>query len=159
MAAKRIEMNGNVFQYCPKLVILSHDHKTVLLGKRRIEQDYDAVFSFFGGKMENSDLDILSAIQREKTEEIGNKCWIELFPLYSMNYFFVKKDGNHMVVPHYYSRFAGGEIVLSDEYSEYKWVKLIDLNAFGPKIGTIPEAVNRALVLSQLIQDDQLVRI
>ena len=152
-------MNNNLFQYCPKFVIFSQDHKKIILGKRKNEQDYNAVFSFFGGKMQNSDVDILSAIRREKIEELGNKCWIELFPLYSTNYFFVKRDGNHMVVPHYYSRFVGGEIILSNEYSEYQWVELFDLNVFEPKIETIPEAVSRVLILSQLIREDQLVRI
>ena len=42
-----------------------------------------------------------------------------------------------MVLPHYYARFIGGEITLNDEYSEYRWVNLRELDRFEPKIETV----------------------
>ena len=46
-----------------------------------------------------------------------------------------------MVLPHYYARFIGGEIMLNDEYSEYRWVNLRELDQFEPKIETVAPMV------------------
>ncbi|NQU33821.1 MAG: hypothetical protein HQ521_11340, partial [Bacteroidetes bacterium] len=49
-----------------------------------------------------------------------------------------------------------GEVKLNDEYSEYKWVKIEDLEEFEPKIKNIPESVNKLLKLGKIIGDDDL---
>ena len=131
----------------------------VLLGKRKSEIDYDGVFSFFGGKMENTDKNMVEGILREKREELGSNCTIGFYPQFSTNYCFHKKDGSFMIIPHYYAEFVGGEIELSDEYSEYKWINKTDLDEFEPKIDTIPEVVLKILNISKLIEKDDLVRI
>lgn len=131
----------------------------VLLGRRKSETDYDGVFSFFGGKMENTDRSLLEGLHREKNEEIGSSCWIKLYPEFSTNYMFQKQDGNFMIIPHYYAEFGGGEIVLSDEYSEYKWLHVDRLDSFEPKIHTIPEVVRKLLALSKMIGANDLIKI
>ena len=55
-------MNTTLFQYCQKLIILSADKSQVLLTKRKGEADYDGVYSFIGGKMENTTTDQLVEI-------------------------------------------------------------------------------------------------
>jgi 8-oxo-dGTP pyrophosphatase MutT (NUDIX family) len=131
----------------------------VLLGRRRSEIDFNGVFSFFGGKMENTDASIVDAIQREKCEELGQDCQIDLYPEFSTNYLFRKKDGSFMIIPHYYCQFVEGGINLSDEYSEYEWVNVDDLGEFEPKIPTIPDVVSKVLNMSRLIRAGDLVRI
>lgn len=127
------------FQYCQKLVILSGDKSSVLLAKRKGEADYDGVYSFIGGKMETTDKTILAGMKREKNEEIGTGVTIKIFPTETYNLLFRKKDGNSMVLPHIAGQYVSGEIVLNDEYSDYKWVSLSVIDEFEPKIENIPE--------------------
>lgn len=127
-----------LFQYCQKLVVLSADRQAVLLAKRKGEADYDGVFSFIGGKMETTDESFIAGMQREKTEEIGGTVRLNVLPDETYNLLFRKRDGNSMVLPHIPALYVSGEIRLSDEYSEYRWVPVAELEAFEPKIGNVP---------------------
>ena len=127
-----------LFQYCQKLVILSEDRTKVLLARRKGEADYDEVYSFIGGKMETTDVDMVAGMKREKDEEIGAEAKVKVLPSETYNIFFRKKDGSAMILPHIAATFAGGEITLSGEYSDYKWVPIAELDVFEPKISNIP---------------------
>lgn len=146
-------MKKYLFQNCQKIVVFSKDKSKVLLCKRVGEADYDGVFSFIGGKMETTDKSILAGLKREKNEEVGSLFKIKICPFYSVNYYFVKKDGNHMILPHYYAVYESGEVNLNEEYSEYKWVPVNQLNNFEPKIPTIPEAIEKLLRISSFFQE------
>lgn len=126
-----------LFQYCQKLVILSEDKKSVLLARRKGEADYDGTFSFIGGKMETTGSDFLAGMKREKTEEIGPDAVVKVLPSETRNVLFRKKDGNSMVLPHIAGIYVSGEIRLSDEYSDYRWVLIDELADFEPKIDTV----------------------
>jgi ADP-ribose pyrophosphatase YjhB (NUDIX family) len=139
------------FQYCQKLVVYSQDEQSVLLCKRKGEADYDGVFSFIGGKMETTDGTLVEGMQREKNEEVGENFKIKVFPTFTPNAFFLKKDGNAMVLPHIYAIYQGGEIVLNEEYSEYQRVPLTEIATFEPKIGTIPEVLEKFKILKEII--------
>ncbi len=152
-------MDKYSFQNCQKIVLFSDNNSKVLLAKRKGENDFDGVFSFIGGKMENTDKNLVEGMRREKNEEIGIDCKIELYPVYNTSNYFVKKDGNFMVLPHYYARYLGGEIKLNDEYSEFRWVDIGDLENFDPKIPNIPEYVNRLLALVPLMKEENFIQI
>jgi NADH pyrophosphatase NudC (nudix superfamily) len=146
------------FQYCPKLVVLSTDKSKILLCKRKGEADYDGTFSFIGGKMESTDSSINEAIKREKDEEVGSDFRVLLYPNFSLNILFRKKDGSSMIVPHYLAIYKAGEVRLnSNEYSEYKWVKIDELNSFEPKIQNIPGMVAQTLSLANIALDQDFV--
>jgi NADH pyrophosphatase NudC (nudix superfamily) len=49
--------------------------------------------------------------------------------------------------------YESGEVKLNEEYSEYRWVSLDELDAFEPKIDCIPEEV-RFLKRLQVIQEE-----
>lgn len=147
------------FQYCQKLVILSADKKSVLLAKRKGEADYDGVYSFIGGKMETTDQSFIASMEREKNEEIGTAAKVGVLSHETYNVLFQKKDGAHVVLPHVASLFRSGKIVLSDEYSEFKWVPLNKLQGFEPKIENIPELAQWASAKLQSTPDDLLVEI
>jgi len=147
------------FQYCQKIVVYSKDFSSVLLCKRKGEADYDGIFSFIGGKMERSDKDILEGLRREKNEEVGENFKINIFPTFSTNLSFVKKDGSSMILPHYYAVHENGEIELNEEYSEYKWVKLEDVLNFEPKINSIPDVLNKMANLKSIIKNTDLIQI
>jgi 8-oxo-dGTP pyrophosphatase MutT (NUDIX family) len=87
--------------------------------------------------MEHKDHSIVDALRREKTEEVGESFKIRTLPYYSIDTFFTKNDGNRMILPHHYAVHVSGDIQLNEEYSEYTWVPLPELKAFGPKISNI----------------------
>jgi len=144
------------FQYCPKIVVFSGDLKKVLLCRRKGENDYDGVFSFIGGKMEISDKDLLSAMQREKNEEVGKNFKIKIYHKFSNNIIFKNKNGAYMILPHYFAKHIEGEVELNNEYSEYKWVDINDLETFEPKIENIPGSVKTLLALARTIKEEDL---
>ncbi len=134
-----------LFQYCQKLIVLSEDKTKVLLAKRKGEADYDGVYSFIGGKLETTDESILAGMKREKDEEIGRDAKVAILPKETYNLLFRKRDGNSMILPHVAGLFISGDINLNEEYSDYKWVPIVKLNDFEPKIENIPELTNWAL--------------
>ena len=150
-------MSPLLFQYCQKIVVFSKDRKSVLLCKRKGENDYDGVFSFIGGKMEMSDGSLLKGMQREKNEEVGKKFILQVYSNYSVNHYFQKKDGNCMVLPHYYAVYVKGEIELNEEYSTYAWVPITKLKKFEPKIPTIVPVVMELKKLEQIMKKKDFV--
>ena len=147
------------FQNCQKIVVFSEDNTKVLLAKRKGENDYDGIYSFIGGKMETTDKNLVEGMRREKNEEIGETCKVKLYPIYSTSTYYIKKDGSYMVLPHYYARFVEGDISLSDEYSEYKWVSINEIDSFKPIIENIPEFTRRLLKLVPLMTEEDFVLI
>lgn len=135
----RMSSNRYLFQYCQKIVLLNEALDTVLLAKRKRESDFDGVFSFIGGKMEVTDGSILAGLRRERDEEVGSACKINVLLTCTNNTYFEKMDGSHMILPHYPAIYRGGEIIINDEYSEYRWVPLAELKKFEPKIPNIYE--------------------
>jgi 8-oxo-dGTP pyrophosphatase MutT (NUDIX family) len=143
-------MDKYAFQYCPKLVVLSEDLTKVLLCKRKGEADYDGTFSFIGGKLEVNDGSIAEGIKREKDEEVGETFQLNLYDTFSLDILFRKKDGSSMIVPHYLALHTSGDITLNtEEYSEYKWVPIEELETFEPKIKNIPEITGKLLLLKE----------
>jgi len=147
------------FQYCQKIVVFSKDNSKVLLARRKGEADYDSIFSFIGGKMETTDKDMIEGMRREKNEEVGENFKIRINPVYNTANYYVKKDGNCMVLPHYYAQHIAGDIKLNEEYSEYKWVDVDELENFEPKIENIPEIVRRLLKLVPLMKETEFIEL
>ncbi len=152
-------MDKYSFQNCQKIVVLSEDKTRVLLCKRKGERDYDGVYSFIGGKMEITDSTIIDGMKREKEEEVGKDCNIFLYPAYNHTTLYRKNDGSYMLLPHYLAVYKGGNINLSDEYSEYKWVKLDELPDFEPKIPNITEVIDILLKLNSVLDDKDLIKL
>lgn len=144
------------FLYCQKLVVFSKDCSSVLLARRKGEEDYDGVYSFIGGKMDDRDSDFLEGMKREKNEEIGEDAQIEVLPSTSYNVLFTKNNGDRMVLPHIICIYQSGDIKLNEEYSDFKWVKVAELSDFKHKIETISEVVDWALKVlnSELYKND-----
>ena len=128
-----------LFQYCQKLVILSEDKSRVLLAKRINENDFNSIYSFIGGKMETSDHSLILAMKREKDEEIGQNVKLKVLAIETNNLLYKKKNGSMMILPHIAAIYISGEIRLSKEYSEYKWIDLNQLDRFEPKIENITD--------------------
>ena len=152
--------NTTHFQYCQKLVVIDKKANSVLLARRKGEADYDGIYSLIGGKMETTDGGIVEGMRREKEEEIGKEAIVYIAADISYNVYFKKKDGNHMILPHHYAEYEGGEIEINEEYSDYQWVSLDKLGAFEPKIENIPNVVERVMELGELAKSREgLVRL
>lgn len=152
-------VNRYYFQYCQKIVVFSQDNLQVLLAKRKGENDFDGIFSFIGGKMENTDNGLVEGMKREKNEELGQTCRLKLYPVYNVARYFIKKDGSYMVLPHYYAKYMGGDIILNEEYSEYKWVSIKELGNFEPKIANIPSTVGSLVCLTPMMKESEFIDI
>lgn len=151
--------DSTLFQYCQKLVLFRNKNSEILLARRKDEADFNATYALIGGKLEKNDGSLLAGIKREKDEEIGLNVVVRICPTISYNVYFVKSNGSHMVLPHYYAEYVSGEIQLSDEYEEYKWITVKDLENFSPKISTIPAAVEWALRVKKMISSSDLITI
>ncbi len=147
------------FEYCQKIVVFRNDDTEVLLCKRKWEADYDGVFSFIWGKMETGDVDVLTWIVREVREEIGWDVSLAILPYTYFPLSYVKKNGNAMLLPHYYASYLWWSIILSDEYSTYEWVPVATIDTFEPKIATIPSAVRDLLALRARFSSTDLVHL
>lgn len=129
------------------------------MARRAGEDDYNNTYSFIGGKLEIDDGGILAGLKREKNEEVGESFIIKIQPHASYNVYFVKNSGRHMIIPHYFAQYVGGEVTLNHEYSDYKWVKLTDLADFEPKIENIAEVASRMLDLYASFKEADFVTI
>jgi 8-oxo-dGTP pyrophosphatase MutT (NUDIX family) len=127
------------FHYIQKLVVLSADRQYVLVAKRQGEADYDGTFSFIGGKMETTDETMIAGMKREKDEEIGLGTVIKVLPSESYNVLFRKTSGRASINPHIPAVFVSGKIKINpEEYSEYRWVPISEIDSLEPKIPNIP---------------------
>lgn len=108
--------------------------------------------------METKDKSIIEGIKREKDEELGKDFKIKFHPTYTTNFFHIKKNGRRMILPHYYAIHVEGEVMLNkEEYSEYKWVSLDEIENFEPKIDGVPRQIQQILELKKIIKDSEFV--
>lgn len=154
---KIVVMDTLLFQYCQKIIVLNSDCTKVLLAKRQGEQDYDGIYTFIGGKLETTDGGFIEGLYREKNEEIGVKAQVSVLPAVTRNVYFQKKDGNHMILPHYAAIYSGGEITINEEYSDFAWVDINRLEEFEPKIENIPYFVDWARKTTETSDKDEWV--
>lgn len=150
-----------LFQFCQKIVVFSADKRFVLFARRKGEADYDEYWSFIGGKMEVTDEGLLEGVKREKDEEVGESFRIKVLPTLSChNVLYRKKDGSSMILPHYIAIHTGGEVSLnSDEYSDWRWVAIDDIEQLGPKVDNTGYVVQRALSLMPQLDEDEFVEV
>jgi 8-oxo-dGTP pyrophosphatase MutT (NUDIX family) len=148
-----------LYQYNQKMVLFRNNGSEILLAKRKGEADYDGTYSFTGGKLETTDQAIIEGLRREKDEEIGVNIQVSICPHTSYNVYFVKSSGQHMIVAHYYTEYLGGEIEPSDEYADYKWIPMEELQAFEPKVENIYEIALWAQNLKKILKKEDMVTI
>ncbi len=153
------------FQICQKIIVFSKDRRRVLLCQRKGEADFNDLYSFIGGKMETTDQKFfkglkkeeLEGLRREKNEEVGKDFKIKIYQKLTTNYFYIKKDGNHMILPHYYAIYKNGKIELSNEYSNHKWVEINKISSFKPMIKNVPEVIKLFKKMEKIIDQKDFV--
>jgi len=90
---------------------------------------------------------------KRKDEEVGKNFRLKLHLMFSLNLLYKKKDGASMILLHYLAIHEDGEVSLNEKYSEYKWVKLEDLEKFEPKIANIPSTIASLLRLGEILEE------
>lgn len=128
----------------------------MLLAQRTGEADYNAIYSFIGGKTETTDGSLLAGLKREKDEEIGANAKLKIcWTMSCYQVWYTKKNGQDMVLPHHVAIHQGGDIQLNpNEYADYKWVPISEIDTFEPTIKNTALAVHAALRMLQILTDD-----
>lgn len=105
-----------------------NDKQEVLIIKRRQGEIYQDNWDVPGGKLEDTD-DLIQAISREIKEECGLDLKRIILVLSTSKFQGTAKD-SPLVFRNIYLATAVGTVKLSEEHSEYKWIKLSDLGNY-----------------------------
>ncbi|MCA9379778.1 NUDIX domain-containing protein [Candidatus Dojkabacteria bacterium] len=108
--------------------LIINDAGKILIIKRDKELIYIEKWDVPGGKLDNDET-LIEALTREIKEEVGLELHKIICTLTSSK-FEGKLSGNLTIYRNIYLCRADGEIKLSSEHSEYKWVSPGDLTNF-----------------------------
>lgn len=115
-------------------LILKNDKNEMLILKARDNGAFAGFYDLPGGRIDDNefDVDLLKIMKREVTEEIGN-VEVSIIPkpvatgrarLIKLDY---KGDPLRVLYIFYEAHYQGGEIVISEEHTGYKWIKLTEV--------------------------------
>jgi 8-oxo-dGTP diphosphatase len=111
--------NFALFQVAAKAIIKKDDQILLVLTA-------NGHYDFPGGRMDESEVDkpLETVLYREAIEELGKDVNIEVNRIAFVCKRQLKRDGNitQILAVFYEADYKGGEISLSNEHSEYKWV-------------------------------------
>ncbi len=107
------------FRNAAKAFIIK-DGKLLLLKRRANDPHKPGAWDIPGGRLELGE-DPFEGLKRETREEISSEIEI-LMPL-SVNHF-VRDDGQTITLTIYLCKMTSGEIKLSEEHTEYKWMPI-----------------------------------
>ncbi|MFA6285435.1 MAG: nucleotide exchange factor GrpE [Parcubacteria group bacterium] len=107
-----------------KVLFYDESQKKFLLLKIKNETGFFAkkygAWEIAGGKIEQKDATLEDALQREVMEELGQINY-EISSIVSTQEVFYG-DGSKIIFLNYLAKYEGGEIKISDEHSEYRWL-------------------------------------
>jgi mutator protein MutT len=120
-AINRIGKGGAAYKGKQGAGIIYTDGKQILLLKRSEKGDHNGTWGIPGGKAERGETPIDTAI-RECKEECGHGAEGSRFDKLHT------KDGSHSWTTFFYAVDEPFDCTISDEHSDWKWVKINDLN-------------------------------
>lgn len=101
--------------------VIVNDKKELLILKRKNVDVYHELWDFPGGKLEEKDT-LFEGLSREVLEETGLKIENFILILSSSKFTGVSSD-KPTILRNIYLCKANGEVKLSDEHSEFKWIR------------------------------------
>jgi 8-oxo-dGTP pyrophosphatase MutT (NUDIX family) len=110
-------MNDNLF-YVTQKALIKKDGKILILLKKNGNVDFP------GGKIQEDDMSITDSLKRETEEETGLKIKVNK-PFHTWHFTLPqshKNSGRKVFVIGYECDYVDGDITLSNEHGEYKWV-------------------------------------
>jgi 8-oxo-dGTP diphosphatase len=118
-----------------KIFVASNDGKLLVL------QDPEGLWELPGGKIQEGE-EIEEALQREIAEELGDKVQIEIGSLFHAWIRQGKSKNYFIFLVGFQCTFLGGEIHLSSEHQNLKWIAREDISSL-PFENTYQEAVQK----------------
>jgi 8-oxo-dGTP diphosphatase len=118
----------DLFRNAAKAFII-HNGQLLIMKRRPNDPQKPGAWDIPGGRLELGE-DPFEGLKREAREEIG--CEIEIEMPISVHHF-VRDDGQKITLTIYLSKFLSGDIKLSEEHTEYKWIDLNEAPNFMPK--------------------------
>lgn len=139
--SKKILDNVRLIQKC---FIINAEKKILALRRNADDHSRGGNWDLPGGGYEEGE-DVIDAIKREVREE-ANLEVLTVIPVYFTNRLNVGEgffQGNTVFATCYYSSDWRGEVVLSSEHTEYKWVTPEEFKSlnFGADSGFFSEAI------------------
>jgi 8-oxo-dGTP diphosphatase len=101
----------------------------VLIIKRKNVEIFSGIWDVPGGKVKSNDNNLLKSLSREIREEVGLKLTKIIFIL-STSKFEGSSEDHPIIFRNIYLCLAKGNIKLSNEHSEFLWVKPEDLKEY-----------------------------
>lgn len=114
-------MNDNLF-YVAQKAFIKKDGKVLVLIKRGVNVDFP------GGKIQESDANLIDSLGREIKEETGLTVKINK-PFHTWTFTLPpthKNAGKKVFVVGYDCEYVEGDVSISDEHTHYKWVDASD---------------------------------
>lgn len=145
MVNSKILNNVRLIQKC---LIVNHDGKILALKRAPDDHSRGGNWDLPGGGYEQGE-DVLSSIKREVMEEVGLTV-ISIQPIYFTNRIGVTEgffNGDTVFGACYFSSDWTGEVVLSREHTEFRWVTPAEFKSFdfGADSGFFAEAIEAYL--------------
>jgi len=137
---EKIRMNDDKFHYVAVTGVIVKDGKYLIVKRSNKEKAFPGLWTVPGGKLEQSDYvnnpkdtgdswyNILEKVlEREVKEETGLN--IRNFR-YLLSLAFIRPDNIPVTVNSFYCDYDSGDIGLSDELVDYKWVSIDELGQY-----------------------------
>jgi 8-oxo-dGTP pyrophosphatase MutT (NUDIX family) len=105
-----------------------NDEKKILIMTRKNEVVYEDIWDIPGGKLEDNN-SLYESIKREVKEETGLTL-TKIISVISTSKFVGIVEDKPLIFRNIYLSKAEGEIHLSDEHSEFKWISTEELDKF-----------------------------
>lgn len=112
-----------VFQISQKAIIYDKQTQKFLIAKQsHLEYTFTKKFGpwdFFGGRINEGEVNLVESVQREILEESSlNSCEI----LEVVDTYIAENRAGSLMIVGYLASYQGGDVILSEEHSEYAWV-------------------------------------
>ena len=109
-----------------KGIIKRGDGKILIIRRGRDDNHKPGIWETVGGGMDG-EYSPQEALKREVREEVG----LEVKVLEPFNVFsFIKDDGEMKIGITFLCEYVSGEVILSDEHSEFAWIKALDFKNY-----------------------------
>lgn len=127
--------------------------------KRKETDVYRDLWDVSGGKLEDDDT-LYQAIEREIREETGLVLKKILLTLTTSKFQGTAQD-MPIIMRNTYICIATGDVVLSEEHSEFRWIEASELDQFPfPQDTDLQEALKRfQLLISKITLDEELTKV
>ncbi len=111
--------------------------KFLIIKRNKNEIAYPSKWAYPGGKIEREE-SVMDALKREVLEEVGLD--IENYKIFLKDYTFIRPDNHNVVGFCFLVKAKDDNVKLSDDFEDYRWISLEELDNFDHIEGMEEEA-------------------